>query len=226
MPPKKAASGAKATALKKMKQTTLKPKATTSKKRPMAGNDSDDDGLADDKSDMSHTPPSAKKQKKTATKKGGGKPLQELDNNEDGMDFENEAVLKSKKNMSDQYQKLTQLEHIIKRPDTYIGSTEMTESTMWVFNSDTEQMEYRKVNYVPGLYKIFDEILVNAADNKQNDPGMKQIKVHVNRDTGVISIENDGKGIPVEVHSVRPPYPSCKNIPNEKYRKRRSTSQR
>jgi hypothetical protein len=31
------------------------------------------------------------------------------------------------------------------------------------------RMEYRKVRITPGLYKLFDEILVNAADNKQRD---------------------------------------------------------
>jgi DNA topoisomerase-2 len=64
-------------------------------------------------------------------------------------------------------------------------------------------MEMRKVSFVPGLYKIFDEILVNAADNKQRDPSMKAIKVVVDRESGLISIENDGRGIPVEIHEVR-----------------------
>lgn len=63
-------------------------------------------------------------------------------------------------------------------------------------------MESRKVTFVPGLYKIFDEILVNAADNKQNDPNMKVIKVVVDRDKGEISVENDGAGIPIEIHQV------------------------
>lgn len=27
-----------------------------------------------------------------------------------------------------------------------------------------------EINFVPGLYKIFDEILVNACDNFQRDP--------------------------------------------------------
>lgn len=31
-------------------------------------------------------------------------------------------------------------------------------------------MVLKDISYVPGLYKIFDEILVNAADNKQRDP--------------------------------------------------------
>jgi DNA topoisomerase II len=110
---------------------------------------------------------------------------------------------KPQKNASDKYQKLTQLEHIILRPDTYIGSVERMEERMWVFNSESEHMELRKVSFVPGLYKIFDEILVNAADNKQNDPSMKFIKVTVNREKGEVSIENDGRGIPIQIHKVR-----------------------
>lgn len=38
-------------------------------------------------------------------------------------------------------------------------------------------MVNRSVTFVPGLYKIFDEILVNAADNKQRDPSMDTVKV-------------------------------------------------
>ncbi len=35
------------------------------------------------------------------------------------------------------------------------------------------EMEYKGISYVPALYKVFDEILVNAADNLQRDPKMK-----------------------------------------------------
>lgn len=73
---------------------------------------------------------------------------------------------------------------------------------MWVFNSDTELMEYRDVGYVPGLYKIFDEILVNAADNKQRDKNMSEIKVTIDREKGMISVRNDGRGIPIVTHQV------------------------
>lgn len=64
-------------------------------------------------------------------------------------------------------------------------------------------MEMREISYVPGLYKIFDEIVVNAADNKQNDANMKEIKVTIDRESGEISVKNDGKGIPIEIHGVR-----------------------
>lgn len=61
-------------------------------------------------------------------------------------------------------------------------------------------MQEKEISFVPGLYKIFDEILVNAADNKQRDPSMKCIKVNIDRSTNEISVWNDGKGIPVTIH--------------------------
>ena len=44
----------------------------------------------------------------------------------------------------------------------------MITERLWVFDQGGELtggMQQRDVEYVPGLYKIFDEILVNAADN-------------------------------------------------------------
>lgn len=77
------------------------------------------------------------------------------------------------------YQKKSQLEHILLRPDTYIGSVEPVTETMWVFDKEKDMMIQREIKYVPGLYKIFDEILVNAADNKQRDPKMDMIKIDI-----------------------------------------------
>ncbi|EMG47037.1 TOP2 DNA topoisomerase 2 [Candida maltosa Xu316] len=102
---------------------------------------------------------------------------------------------------SETYQKLSQLEHILKRPDTYIGSVEKTSIEMWCFDADTESMVFKEVTIVPGLYKIFDEILVNAADNKIRDPTMKNIRVKIDPENNVIEVMNDGKGIPVEMHT-------------------------
>ena len=62
-------------------------------------------------------------------------------------------------------------------------------------------MELRDVSFVPGLYKIFDEILVNAADNKHNDKNMDTIKVTMDREKGEISVWNNGYGIPIEIHA-------------------------
>jgi len=97
------------------------------------------------------------------------------------------------------YQKKTQLEHILLRPDTYIGSVQTVTEPMWVWTEETGMIN-RDTTYVPGFYKIFDEILVNAADNKQRDPKMDTIKIEINPEEGSISIQNNGKGIPVVMH--------------------------
>ena len=36
---------------------------------------------------------------------------------------------------------------------------------MWVWEENNEKMLFKNIEYVPGLFKIFDEVLVNAADN-------------------------------------------------------------
>ncbi|WIA35043.1 hypothetical protein OEZ86_003534 [Tetradesmus obliquus] len=96
------------------------------------------------------------------------------------------------------YQKKSQLEHILLRPDTYIGSTEKQQQTLWVH--DGERLVYKAVTFAPGLFKIFDEILVNAADNKVRDPSMDTIRVDISPETNTIKVWNNGDGIPVEMH--------------------------
>ena len=105
-----------------------------------------------------------------------------------------------KKTIEGIYQKKSQLEHILLRPDTYIGSVEPLTELMWVYDKEKEVMVQREIKYVPGLYKIFDEILVNAADNKQRDPKMDTIKIEIDQQNNVISVWNNGKGIPVVMH--------------------------
>ncbi|XP_057524513.1 DNA topoisomerase 2 isoform X1 [Amaranthus tricolor] len=103
------------------------------------------------------------------------------------------------KTVEEMYQKKTQLEHILLRPDTYIGSIEKHEQSLWIYTPSGE-MSYQNVSYVPGLYKIFDEILVNAADNKQRDPKMDRVEVVIDQEKNLISVYNTGDGIPVEMH--------------------------
>ncbi|CAA0808911.1 DNA topoisomerase 2 [Striga hermonthica] len=103
-----------------------------------------------------------------------------------------------KKTIEQTYQKKTQLEHILLRPDTYIGSVEKHTQNLWVYEG--EQMVQKSITFVPGLYKIFDEILVNAADNKQRDPKMDSVKVTIDVESNCISVYNNGDGVPVEIH--------------------------
>ena len=98
--------------------------------------------------------------------------------------------------MSDQenYTHLSLREHILTRPDSYIGSIQAHTEKLTVCSSD-DVFEEKTVTYNPGLYKIFDEILVNAADNFQRHPPLKKIEVEINEKKNYIRVSNDGKGI-------------------------------
>ncbi|KAI9219108.1 DNA topoisomerase [Blastocladiella britannica] len=109
------------------------------------------------------------------------------------------AIAGGTKTVEEMYQKKSQLEHILLRPDTYIGSVEALTAPMWVLN-ESDVLENRSITYVPGLYKIFDEILVNAADNKIRDGNMNALKVNIDPSANQISVYNNGKGIPISIH--------------------------
>lgn len=101
------------------------------------------------------------------------------------------------------YQVLEQRKHALKRPESYIGSVVAeTVRTPVVAAGKLTITDVEGV--VPGLLKLFDEVLVNASDNKQRDPtGMTQLAVDfVNEgpDAGGIKIRNNGEGLPVAEH--------------------------
>lgn len=98
------------------------------------------------------------------------------------------------------YEKKTPREHVLLRPDMYIGPVTPESRTTFVLDEDKTKMVEKKVTQIPGLLKIVDEILVNAIDNKQRDKAMSYIKVTVDREKGQIVVENDGMGIPVVKH--------------------------
>mmetsp|Transcript_8373 Transcript_8373/g.19772 ORF Transcript_8373/g.19772 Transcript_8373/m.19772 type:complete len:1261 (+) Transcript_8373:26-3808(+) len=118
----------------------------------------------------------------------------------DGDGLSGSAQIKRSKTIEQTYQKKTQVEHILLRPDTYVGSVEHQDESFWVWNEKKGAMEHRDITYVPALYKVFDEILVNAADNLQRDSKMKAIKVDIDTSRGRIKVWNDGRGIPIQLH--------------------------
>ena len=110
---------------------------------------------------------------------------------------------KNGKTIESQYRKLSQREHCLVRPDTYIGSIEPITDSMFVLDEAMERLVSREITYTPGLYKIFDEskyldslnlhsfaraptlhfylvlVVVNAADNKQRDENMDKLDIIV-----------------------------------------------
>lgn len=106
------------------------------------------------------------------------------------------------KSIEDKYQTLTDLQHALKRPDMYIGSIRPEEVETYIFNNSF--ISKKTITYCPGLYKIFDEILVNASDHVERTKNSKQkatcIKVEINKEEGFISVKNNGRSIDVEIH--------------------------
>ena len=102
------------------------------------------------------------------------------------------------------YEKMTQREHVLARPDTYIGDIEKTSEMMDVVNmnmEDSPRIISKLITYVPGFMKCFDELIVNASDAAENDKTCDTIKITVTKE--YIKIHNNGmKGIPVEEHPV------------------------
>jgi len=97
------------------------------------------------------------------------------------------------------YKKYTPLQHVLARPDTYVGSLNPDVSKQWVVSE--ESMKMKQTSFVGGLFKIFDEILVNALDQVQVDEDVDKITVDVDVSAGSVCVSNTGKGIPIEQHA-------------------------
>ena len=126
------------------------------------------------------------------------------------------------------YQKMTDLEHILKKPDTYIGTIEPAETMEYVMDvapvtnggdcaTDPSSavapalLTRRNITTIPGLYKLFDEGMVNmrdhvvrqaqaVADGKPDALPVTTLEVEIDLADGTIHMTNDGNGIDVAQH--------------------------
>ena len=99
--------------------------------------------------------------------------------------------------MASKYQQLSQREHIIKKPNMYIGSLSNEEVKKFVFEDGKFVM--KKFNYNPGLFKIIDEAISNASDHLIENNGCNIIKIGISNNPLKISIwNNSSEGIPIE----------------------------
>jgi DNA topoisomerase-2 len=109
--------------------------------------------------------------------------------------------------LAKQYQRKTDKQHILDNPDTYIGSIENVDANMWVFDEASQKIHPNEIEYIPGLYKLFDEGIVNARDHviRMNKSTAEDKKIVTFIETtidpdGTITITNDGNGIDVAKH--------------------------
>ena len=119
--------------------------------------------------------------------------------------------------LANKYQQKTDKQHILDNPDTYIGSVEEVDSNVWIIN-DNEPSDNvtgckiieKNIKYIPGLFKLFDEGIVNCRDHvvrmnqaiKTGTPNalpVTCIDISIQSD-GTIVMINDGNGIDVAEH--------------------------
>lgn len=103
-----------------------------------------------------------------------------------------------------QYQNLSYNQHVRLRTGMYVGSKDITENNIWILNKDKNKLEKQVLRYPIAVYGIIDEIIVNGIDHIQRTSNIKgknkcdTIKLNFNKDTGIISVWNNGEGIIVE----------------------------
>lgn len=104
-------------------------------------------------------------------------------------------------------QQKTDKQHILDNPDTYIGSVESIDSDIWIISENNDKIVEKNINYIPGLFKLFDEGIVNCRDhvvrmktkvdsNIENALPVSHIDISI-EDDGSITMVNDGNGIDI-----------------------------
>jgi DNA topoisomerase-2 len=120
------------------------------------------------------------------------------------------SASKENQNLSDKYQQKTDKQHILDNPDTYIGSVEKVDSEVWLLNENDSKIIEKNISYIPGLFKLFDEGIVNCRDHvvrmaqavaneQENALPVTNIDISIDPD-GTITMTNDGNGIDVAEH--------------------------
>ena len=126
-----------------------------------------------------------------------------------------EMVSAEDKALGQMYQKKTDKQHVLDNPDTYTGSMEMTEYDTYIFDEETKAIIAKQITIIPGLYKLFDEGVVNCRDHcvrmaqiiasglaaagPSATVPVSCIDISISAD-GTITMLNDGNGIDVAKH--------------------------
>ena len=92
---------------------------------------------------------------------------------------------------------LTSVEHILVRPNLWIGSVSPSEKETWVLNED-DTISFKKISYTEGLLKICNEAIDNSVDAGIKSNWEKSTKIDITLTKDTFTCEDNGTGIPVE----------------------------
>ena len=113
----------------------------------------------------------------------------------------------AKNKVEEEYEEKDLRTHIYETTDTYAGSDQMIKGALAIMKEGEKKITLSETEYIPVIYKMFDEIIVNSRDQRERLKDRKgvvqltEIKVTIDKETGVVSVYNDGDGIKIEKHS-------------------------
>ena len=112
-----------------------------------------------------------------------------------------------KNKTNDEYEEKDLRTHIYENSDTYAGSDQMIKANLPSMGDEETTISFKELEYIPVTYKCFDEIIVNARDqrerlkDREGAVNLTEIRVNIDKESGVISIQNNGDSIKIEKHS-------------------------
>lgn len=94
---------------------------------------------------------------------------------------------------------LTDTEHVLQRPQMYLGSTDINNEKRYVVDKNGKIL-HMDIEFVPALIKVVSEIINNSVDEyiRTNGAYSDVIKIAIN-DDGVVNIDDNGRGIPSKI---------------------------
>ena len=107
------------------------------------------------------------------------------------------------------YQKKTDKQHVLDNPDTYTGSMEPIGNETYIYDDASKRIISKEIEMIPGLYKLFDEAIVNCRDHHVRQETLIDngklfarpvTKIDISVDGDTITMVNDGDGIDIEKH--------------------------
>lgn len=96
---------------------------------------------------------------------------------------------------------LNDREHVLQRSGMYIGGTKLVTQEQWIIDQESGKMNCKNVDVVPGLLKIFNEIIDNSIDVAIDTNFERGNKIKVNIDSKSVTVTDNGIGIPVKAFS-------------------------
>lgn len=95
--------------------------------------------------------------------------------------------------MAEEFKLLSDIEHVLKRPSMYIGSTSLEEIETFIDG------KLQKIKIVQGLEKIISEIIDNTIDEAIRSKTTK-MKIDITMNDKMVIVKDSGRGIPVIKH--------------------------